>query len=35
VIDALADKDSEGNVAVEQEVLAEVGDLCRRFPIYG
>ena len=35
VIDALADNDTEGDAAVEREVLAEVTDLCHRFPIYG
>jgi glycine hydroxymethyltransferase len=35
VIDALAAKGAEGDTAVEQTVLAEVRDLCRRFPIYG
>ena len=35
VIDALAAKGPEGDMAVEQRVLVEVCDLCRRFPIYG
>ena len=35
VIDALAAKGPEGDAAVEQRVLVEVCDLCRRFPIYG
>ena len=35
VIDALAAKGAEGDAAVEQAVLAEVRNLCRRFPIYG
>jgi glycine hydroxymethyltransferase len=35
VIDALAEKGAEGDAAVEQQVMAEVKDLCRRFPIYG
>ncbi|QOF75431.1 serine hydroxymethyltransferase (plasmid) [Aminobacter sp. SR38] len=35
VIDALAAAGPEGDRAVEQAVLAEVRDLCRRFPIYG
>ena len=35
VIDALAEKGAEGDTDVEQTVLAEVRDLCRRFPIYG
>jgi glycine hydroxymethyltransferase len=34
VIDALAEKGAEGDTDVEQTVLAEVRDLCRRFPIY-
>ena len=34
VIDALANKGAEGDQAVESEVLAEVQNLCRRFPIY-
>ena len=34
VIDALAEKGAEGDAAVEQDVLAEVKELCRRFPIY-
>ena len=34
IIDALATKGAEGDPAVEGEVLAEVQDLCRRFPIY-
>jgi glycine hydroxymethyltransferase len=34
VIDALAAKGAEGDVAVEQVVLAEVRSLCQRFPIY-
>ncbi len=34
VIDALADKGAAGDSEVEQAVLAEVRDLCRRFPIY-
>ncbi|MGV6873164.1 serine hydroxymethyltransferase [Pseudochelatococcus sp. B33] len=34
VIDALAEKGPEGDAAVEQEVLAEVRELCRRFPVY-
>jgi glycine hydroxymethyltransferase len=34
VIDALAEAGPEGNRATEQKVLAEVRDLCRRFPIY-
>jgi len=35
VIDALAEKGAEGDTDVEQTVLVEVRDLCRRFPIYG
>ncbi len=35
VIDALAEKGGDGDAAVEQAVLAEVRDLCRRFPVYG
>jgi glycine hydroxymethyltransferase len=35
VIDALAEKGAEGDTDVERTVLAEVRDLCRRFPIYG
>jgi glycine hydroxymethyltransferase len=35
VIDALAEKGAEGDADVERTVLAEVRDLCRRFPIYG
>jgi glycine hydroxymethyltransferase len=35
VIDGLAANGMEGVATVEQEVLAEVKDLCRRFPIYG
>src|SRR4051794_4385676 len=35
VIDALAEKGSEGDTDVEKAVLVEVRDLCRRFPIYG
>lgn len=35
VIDALAEKGGDGDAAVEQEVLAEVRDLCRLFPVYG
>jgi glycine hydroxymethyltransferase len=35
VIDALAEKGAAGDTDVEQTVLAEVRDLCRRFPIYG
>ncbi|PWJ93695.1 heterotetrameric sarcosine oxidase gamma subunit [Mesorhizobium loti] len=34
VVDALAEAGQEGNRAVEENVLAEVRDLCRRFPIY-
>ncbi|MFD1623485.1 serine hydroxymethyltransferase [Azospirillum griseum] len=34
VIDALAGTDGTGNPAVEETVLAEVRDLCQRFPIY-
>ncbi|CAM5467606.1 glycine hydroxymethyltransferase [Aquamicrobium terrae] len=34
VIDALADKGAAGDPEVEQAVLAEVRDLCQRFPIY-
>jgi glycine hydroxymethyltransferase len=34
VIDALAEAGPEGNRAIEEKVLAEVRDLCRRFPIY-
>jgi glycine hydroxymethyltransferase len=34
VIDALANKGVEGDPAVEREVLAEVRELCGRFPIY-
>jgi glycine hydroxymethyltransferase len=34
VIDALAHAGPEGDAAVEQAVLAEVRDLCKRFPIY-
>lgn len=34
VIDALAAAGPEGDAAVEQDVLAEVRDLCNRFPIY-
>jgi glycine hydroxymethyltransferase len=34
VIDALGQKGAQGDAAVEQRVLAEVRDLCRRFPIY-
>ena len=34
VIDALAEKGPEGDSSVESAVLAEVQDLCRRFPIY-
>jgi glycine hydroxymethyltransferase len=34
VIDALAEKGPEGDAAVEAAVLAQVQDLCRRFPIY-
>ncbi|MGB3386623.1 MAG: serine hydroxymethyltransferase [Pseudaminobacter sp.] len=34
VIDALAAKGAEGDAGVEAEVLGEVRDLCRRFPIY-
>lgn len=34
VIDSLAEAGPEGNRAVEETVLAEVRDLCRRFPIY-
>ncbi|MEP9370713.1 serine hydroxymethyltransferase [Mesorhizobium sp. KR1-2] len=34
VIDALALAGPEGDAAVEQAVLAEVRDLCKRFPIY-
>ena len=34
VMDALARKGAEGDTAVEQAVLDEVRDLCRRFPIY-
>jgi hypothetical protein len=33
-IDALAKKGTEGDAEVEQQVLAEVRSLCRRFPIY-
>jgi glycine hydroxymethyltransferase len=35
VIDALAEKGAEGDTDVERTVLAEVRDLCQRFPIYG
>ena len=35
VIDALAEKGAGGDAKVEGEVLAEVKDLCKRFPIYG
>jgi glycine hydroxymethyltransferase len=35
VIDSLAEKGAEGDPDVEQTVLVEVQDLCRRFPIYG
>jgi glycine hydroxymethyltransferase len=35
VIDALAKTGPEGDAQVEQLVLAEVRNLCRRFPIYG
>ena len=34
VIDALASSGAEGDPAVESEVLTEVQDICRRFPIY-
>jgi glycine hydroxymethyltransferase len=34
VVDALAASGPEGDPAVEGKVLAEVRDLCRRFPIY-
>lgn len=34
VIDALAASGPAGDPAVEQDVLAQVQDLCRRFPIY-
>lgn len=34
VMDALAEAGPEGNRGVEEKVLAEVRDLCRRFPIY-
>jgi len=34
VIDALARNGAEGDPVVEAEVLADVQDLCRRFPIY-
>lgn len=34
VIDALSETGGEGYPAVEQEVLGEVRDLCRRFPVY-
>ena len=34
VIDALAASGPEGDAALEKEVLAEVKELCRRFPIY-
>ena len=34
VIDALAAAGPEGDAAVEQRVLAEVRDICARFPIY-
>ena len=34
VIDALALAGSEGDEAVEKQVLAEVQDICARFPIY-
>ncbi|HLZ64971.1 MAG TPA: serine hydroxymethyltransferase [Aliidongia sp.] len=35
VIDALAEQGEHGDAMVEREVLAEVRELCRRFPIYG
>ncbi len=35
VIDALAEKGADGDAKVEGEVLAEVKELCKRFPIYG
>src|SRR6516225_6477219 len=35
VIDALAKKGAQGDSKVEQEVSAEVRNLCGRFPIYG
>ena len=35
VIDALAANGPEGDAAIEQRVLVEVRNLCRRFPIYG
>jgi glycine hydroxymethyltransferase len=34
VIDGLAENGPEGNAQVEQEVLGEGKDLCRRFPVY-
>ena len=34
VIDALAEAGPEGNRAVEGKVLAEVREICRKFPIY-
>jgi glycine hydroxymethyltransferase len=34
VIDALSVTGGQGDPVVEQEVLREVQDLCRRFPIY-
>ena len=35
VIDSLAGNGGEGDTIVEARELAEVRDLCRRFPIYG
>lgn len=35
VIDALAEEGEDGDAMVEQEVLAEVKELCHRFPVYG
>ncbi|GGF24785.1 serine hydroxymethyltransferase 2 [Aliidongia dinghuensis] len=35
VIDALAEEGEHGDAMVEQEVLTEVKELCRRFPVYG
>jgi glycine hydroxymethyltransferase len=34
VVDALAKAGQEGDREVEQTVIAEVRDLCERFPIY-
>lgn len=34
VVDALAKNGADGDIAVERYVLAEVENLCRRFPIY-